>query len=130
SLPALHCANAAPPTVRAHPWPYGIVPVGAARSGKSSVAPHRCRGMIDEVERSSPHRADPPVRPAAPVSRREAEVLAALADRLSNADIAARLFVSERTVESHVSALLRKLGARNRVELGDLARHGDVPSAG
>jgi DNA-binding CsgD family transcriptional regulator/tetratricopeptide (TPR) repeat protein len=72
--------------------------------------------MIGGVEPPSPH----PVRPA--VSRREAEVLAALAERLSNADIAARLFVSERTVESHVSALLRKLGVRNRVELGDLAR--------
>jgi DNA-binding CsgD family transcriptional regulator/tetratricopeptide (TPR) repeat protein len=86
--------------------------------------------MIGGVERSSPPRAGSLVRPAAPVSRREAEVLAALADRLSNADIAAKLFVSERTVESHVSALLRKLGARNRVELGDLARHGGTPSGG
>ncbi len=56
------------------------------------------------------------------VTRREAEVLAALAERSTNADIAARLYLSERTVESHVASLLRKLGARNRVELGDLAR--------
>ncbi|MGH9136914.1 MAG: ATP-binding protein [Acidimicrobiales bacterium] len=56
------------------------------------------------------------------VTRREAEVFSALADRLTNADIAARLYVSERTVESHISSLLRKLHAANRVELGDLAK--------
>ena len=51
------------------------------------------------------------------VTRREAEVLAAVAERLSNAEIAARLRLSERTVESHVSSLLHKLGARNRLDL-------------
>ena len=51
------------------------------------------------------------------VTRREAEVLDAVAERLTNAEVAARLHVSERTVESHVSSLLRKLGARNRIDL-------------
>lgn len=55
------------------------------------------------------------------VTPREAEVLAAVAERLTNADIAGRLYLSERTVESHVSSLLRKLGLPNRVALGDLA---------
>jgi hypothetical protein len=50
------------------------------------------------------------------------DVLAALADRLTNAEIATRLFVSERTVESHVAALLRKLEATNRRELADIAK--------
>jgi tetratricopeptide (TPR) repeat protein len=49
-------------------------------------------------------------------------VLAALAERLTNAEIAARLFVSERTVESHVTALLRKLEVTNRRELADIAQ--------
>jgi DNA-binding CsgD family transcriptional regulator len=41
------------------------------------------------------------------VSAREAEVLAAIAEHLTNAEIAGRLFISVRTVESHVSSLLR-----------------------
>ena len=56
------------------------------------------------------------------VTRREADVLAAVAERLTNVEIAERLYISERTVESHVSALLRKLGAANRVELAVQAK--------
>ncbi len=56
------------------------------------------------------------------VTRREAEVLGALAERLTNREIGTRLCVSERTVESHVSALLRKLDAGNRLELAARAR--------
>src|SRR3954454_12715252 len=55
------------------------------------------------------------------VSAREAEVLAALAQRLTNAEIAARLFISIRTVESHVSSLLRKFQVSDRRELADVA---------
>src|SRR3954447_20346830 len=55
------------------------------------------------------------------VSEREAEVLAALADHLTNAEIAQRLHISVRTVESHVSSLLRKLGLADRRAL---ARYG------
>ena len=59
------------------------------------------------------------------VSDREAEVLALVAERATNAEIAARLFVSIRTVESHVSSLLRKFGATDRRELARLAAEGD-----
>ncbi|HEY6592888.1 MAG TPA: LuxR C-terminal-related transcriptional regulator [Asanoa sp.] len=48
------------------------------------------------------------------ISAREAEVLALLGEHLSNAEIGARLFISVRTVESHVSALLRKLELPDR----------------
>ena len=51
------------------------------------------------------------------LTRREADVLDALTDRSSNAEIAARLCLSERTVESHVSAVLRKLQLSSRYEL-------------
>jgi predicted ATPase/DNA-binding CsgD family transcriptional regulator len=55
------------------------------------------------------------------VSRREAEVLALLGARLSNAEIAAKLHISIRTVENHVSSLLRKHQASDRRELGAIA---------
>jgi DNA-binding CsgD family transcriptional regulator len=59
--------------------------------------------------------------PVAPVvTRREADVLARVMDRLTNAEIATELCVSERTVESHVSSLLRKFGATNRRALVEL----------
>ncbi|MFC9976696.1 response regulator transcription factor [Spirillospora sp. NPDC127200] len=52
------------------------------------------------------------------ISEREAEVLAALGARMSNAQIAHRLHISVRTVESHVSPLLRKYGAADRWAMG------------
>ena len=51
------------------------------------------------------------------VTAREAEVLQLIAEGRPNAEIASRLYLSVRTVEAHVSALLTKLGARNRSEL-------------
>ncbi|MEV6494408.1 LuxR C-terminal-related transcriptional regulator, partial [Actinoplanes sp. NPDC051633] len=55
------------------------------------------------------------------ISAREAEVLAALGDHLTNAEISARLFITVRTVESHVSSLLRKLRADDRRALAAVA---------
>jgi DNA-binding CsgD family transcriptional regulator len=52
------------------------------------------------------------------LTARELEVLELLAEGLRNADIAERLIVSEKTVSHHVSAVLRKLGARTRGEAG------------
>jgi DNA-binding CsgD family transcriptional regulator len=56
------------------------------------------------------------------VTAREAEVLDALGQRLANAEIAERLYISVRTVESHVSALLRKLDEPDRRALSARAR--------
>src|SRR6266581_1171547 len=54
------------------------------------------------------------------VTEREAEVLSAVAERLRNREIAGRLHVSVRTVESHVAALLRKLGVTDRMALAEI----------
>ena len=56
------------------------------------------------------------------VTAREAEVLTVIGGRLTNQEIADQLFISVRTVESHVSALLRKLALPGRPALIELAR--------
>ncbi|MFJ2824624.1 ATP-binding protein [Streptomyces toxytricini] len=72
-----------------------------------------------------------PSRTAGPdgLSAREQEVLALLADGLRNAEIADVLFLSRRTVEHHVAAVLRKLGMDNRSEAARYARRNGVATA-
>ena len=56
------------------------------------------------------------------LTRREAEILALLSEGLRNSTIAKRLFVSTKTVEHHVSAILAKLGVPSRAEAIALTR--------
>jgi DNA-binding NarL/FixJ family response regulator len=51
------------------------------------------------------------------ITRRQLEIARLIADDLSNRQIAARLFVSERTVETHVTNILNKLGLNSRIQL-------------
>jgi DNA-binding CsgD family transcriptional regulator len=62
------------------------------------------------------------------LTAREVEVLVLVGQGLRNADIAARLFLSEKTVGHHVSAILRKLGVRTRGEAGAEAQRLGIAS--
>ena len=70
--------------------------------------------------------ADPPVAPpAASLTRRELEVLGLLAQGLSNKEMAALLWLSDRTIERHITSLYRKIGVARRSEATAYAlRHG------
>jgi len=52
-----------------------------------------------------------------PLSRREMEVAGLVADGATNAQVAARLFISERTVESHLASIFNKLGVDTRLQV-------------
>jgi DNA-binding NarL/FixJ family response regulator len=65
------------------------------------------------------------------LSRREAEVLGLLAQGLSNKEIAGVLWLSERTVERHITGLYRKIGVERRSEATAFAlRHSLVDADG
>lgn len=90
-----------------------IEAVRAAATGDSLISPEITRRLLDHVV--APGAA--PTGDGAPLSSREAEVVACVARGLTNAEVAAELHVSLSTVKTHVAASMAKLEARNRVEV-------------
>ena len=74
-----------------------------------------------DVESEGPQDAGADPEPPAGLTERELEVLRLLADGLTNREIAERLFISEKTAGVHVSNILGKVGARNRVMAAGVA---------
>lgn len=122
--------------------------VRVAAAGDALLSPEVTRRVIERFTGASnsaqtgeetaadpavPDRDGHPVSPVATsavtveLTDRETEVLRLVAEALSNAEIARRLFIGEATVKTHVSNVLGKLGARDRVAAVVYAhRHGLV----
>jgi DNA-binding NarL/FixJ family response regulator len=101
-----------------------VAAVRTVASGDAVVSPRVTRRLLEEYARQLPVAdADGANRypQLASLTEREREVLAVVAQGLSNTEIAASLFVSETTVKSHVGRILAKLGLRDRVQIVVLA---------
>jgi DNA-binding CsgD family transcriptional regulator/tetratricopeptide (TPR) repeat protein len=96
----------------------------SARPAAAAVA-RRLRALGEQGVRRGPRPATA-ANPAGLTSR-QAEVLGLVAAGLSNTEIAARLVLSDRTVDRHVSAILRKLGVRTRGEASEQAARLGLP---
>jgi DNA-binding NarL/FixJ family response regulator len=105
-----------------------VAAVRTVASGDAVVSPRVTRRLLEEYARQLPvaeagadaDRADRYPQLAS-LTEREREVLAVVAQGLSNTEIATSLFVSETTVKSHVGRILAKLGLRDRVQIVVLA---------
>jgi DNA-binding NarL/FixJ family response regulator len=88
--------------------------------GDALLAPSVTRRLLDRFADALPGPAAPPPD-LGELTEREVEVLRLVALALSNAEIAGRLVLTEATVKTHVSSVLRKLGLRDRVQAVVLA---------
>jgi DNA-binding NarL/FixJ family response regulator len=102
--------------------------------GEALLAPTVTRRLLDRFAGQLPGGTPPPALDA--LSDREIEVLTLVARALSNDEIAERLTLSRATVKTHLSAILFKLGLRDRVQAAVLAyecglvRPGTAPPTG
>jgi DNA-binding NarL/FixJ family response regulator len=88
--------------------------VRVVAAGEALLAPAVTRRLISEFARLQ--RPARPTAALATLTPRETEVLSLVAEGLSNHQIAVRLVVTEETVKTHVSRVLRKLGLRDRTQ--------------
>ncbi len=94
--------------------------VRTVAAGEALLAPTITRRLIEEFVRRPPPGSTAPSR-LDELTGREREVLSLIARGLSNAEIAAELFVSDATVKTHINHLLQKLHLRDRVQAVVLA---------
>ena len=90
-----------------------VTAIHVVAEGGSLFAPSVTRRLIEEFASRQP--VAPPAELGS-LTERESEVLRLVARGMSNAEIAAALFVTENTVKTHVARMLMKLGVRDRVQ--------------
>jgi DNA-binding NarL/FixJ family response regulator len=95
-----------------------VAGVRTVAAGEQLLAPSVTRRLIERFTAQAPPGPAPAVDELTP---RELEVLQLVARAMTNAEIAAHLFVSETTVKTHVARILMKLGLRDRVQAVVLA---------
>lgn len=96
---------------------------GAIRTvvqGGSLLDPTVTRKLLQRLSQTTT--ATPPSSIIDPLSEREREILGLVAEGLSNPDIGRRLHLAEGTVKNYVSAILQKLGVRDRTQAAVIAR--------
>jgi len=93
--------------------------VRVVADGEALLAPTVTRRLLDRFARTLPDEKPPPALET--LTARELEILRLVAGGLSNAEIADQLVVTEATVKTHVSSVLRKLQLRDRVQAVVLA---------
>ncbi|MET7399210.1 response regulator transcription factor [Dactylosporangium sp. NPDC005572] len=89
--------------------------VHAAAGGDALIAPSVTTRLLRAFAAAGP--AQPTRQPIEPLTDREEQVVAALAQGRTNAEIAQELRITLSTVKTHVASLMNKIGARNRVEI-------------
>ncbi|OIJ95041.1 DNA-binding response regulator [Streptomyces sp. MUSC 14] len=90
--------------------------VRVVAAGDALLAPGITRRLIAEFSRMDGRNRVPLKQRIGDLTERETEVLALIAQGLSNAEIAERLVVAEQTVKTHVGRILVKLGLRDRTQ--------------
>lgn len=106
-----------------------VMGVRAVAEGGAFLSPRVARRVLAELERGRSARRVAAGARLGALTAREREVLALLGAGLSNQEIGRRLFLVEGTVKGHVSAILQRLGVRNRVEAAVLAHEADLIDA-
>jgi DNA-binding NarL/FixJ family response regulator len=97
-----------------------VAAVRVVAGGEALLAPRITRRLIEEFARR-PAGVEPDLSALETLTAREREALELLARGLSNAEMAAALYVSEHTVKTHVGNVLAKLGLRDRIQAVILA---------
>lgn len=102
--------------------------VRVAAAGDALLSPGVTKRLLARL--ASAPRPEVTASVLAPLTEREREVLALVAEGLSNAEIGLRLFMSPLTAKTHVSRILAKLGARDRVHLVVIAYEAGLVTPG